>query len=376
MSAVELVIQAPAKLNLFFEVLAKRTDGYHEIESLMCPIDLYDTLHFQEDPSGQLELTCRRVFGAGGPGGRGLHEMPEGPENLVFRAVELVRRRTGIRRGAKLWLVKRIPAAAGLGGGSSDAAAALVAANEGWRLGRSRHELAQWAAELGSDVPFFLAGGPAICRGRGERVEPVARAWHGALCGGSAAGRPFDGRRVWCLPAGGKGPTRPPAGRGVEARRLATSGPPTVESVAVGRRKLVALDQAIGARVLATGLFGTRNEWKRHVVLWTLPSRPRRPPLRATFGRTGLRRGVCRAKLPLIRPEEKGEQFPSVPDTFRTVPAGTERSMVGSSSLFRLARGEQPWKSPKFVSSSWTSRESDSKHSARSRSTMPSWSAT
>jgi 4-diphosphocytidyl-2-C-methyl-D-erythritol kinase len=173
-SAVELVIQAPAKLNLFFEVLAKRNDGYHEIETLLCPIDLYDTLHFQEDPNGQLELRCRRVFGAGGPSGRGLDHVPEGPENLVLRAVELVRRRADVRRGAKLSLVKRIPATAGLGGGSSDAAAALVAANEGWQLGRSREELAEWAAELGSDVPFFLAGGPAVCQGRGEHVAPVA----------------------------------------------------------------------------------------------------------------------------------------------------------------------------------------------------------
>ncbi len=173
-SPVDLVVQAPAKLNLFFEVLAKRSDGYHEIETLMCPIDLYDTLHFQEDPNGALELRCRRVFGASGPRGRGLCEVPEGPDNLVMRAVELVRRRSGVRRGAKLRLVKRIPAAAGLGGGSSDAAAALVAANEGWQLGRSREELAQWATELGSDVPFFLAGGPAICRGRGEQVTPVA----------------------------------------------------------------------------------------------------------------------------------------------------------------------------------------------------------
>ena len=92
-SAGELVIQAPAKLNLFFEVLAKRADGYHEIETLMCPIDLYDTLHFQEDPSGEVRLRCRRVFGAGGPSGRGLHDVPEGPDNLVMRAVELVRRR-------------------------------------------------------------------------------------------------------------------------------------------------------------------------------------------------------------------------------------------------------------------------------------------
>ena len=169
-----LVIQAPAKLNLFFEVLAKRNDGYHEIETLMCPIDLYDTLHFQEDPNGQLELRCRRVFGVDGPSGRGLDEVSEGPDNLVMRAVELVRRRTGIRRGATLRLIKRIPAAAGLGGGSSDAAAALVAANEGWQLGRSREELIEWATELGSDVPFFLVAVPAICRGRGERVTPVA----------------------------------------------------------------------------------------------------------------------------------------------------------------------------------------------------------
>jgi 4-diphosphocytidyl-2-C-methyl-D-erythritol kinase len=172
-TAVGLLIQTPAKLNLFFEVLAKRSDGYHEIESLITPIDLYDTLHFQEEPNGRLELKCRRVFGAGGPSGRGFDEFPEGSKNLALRAVELVRRKTCVRRGALLRLVKRIPAAAGLGGGSSDAAAALVAANEGWQLGRTREELMQWAAELGSDVPFFLAGGPAICRGRGERIEPV-----------------------------------------------------------------------------------------------------------------------------------------------------------------------------------------------------------
>ncbi len=172
-SATELVIQAPAKLNLFFEVLAKRTDGYHEIETLMCPIDVYDTLHFREASEGELRFRCRRVIEAGSPSGCGLDEVPDGPENLVVRAVELVRRRAGVRRGAELLLVKRIPAAAGLGGGSSDAAAALLAANEGWRLGRPRDELARWAAELGSDVPFFLAGGPAICRGRGECVTPL-----------------------------------------------------------------------------------------------------------------------------------------------------------------------------------------------------------
>ena len=179
-SAVGLVAQAPAKLNLFFEVLGKRNDGYHEIQTLMVPVDLYDTLYFREDSSGRVELDCRQVPGIGGLGGYKLGDVPEGRENLVVRALELLRSRAGVRSGASLRLVKRIPAAAGLGGGSSDAAAALAVANRGWNLGWSQPALAELAAELGSDVPFFLADGPAICRGRGERVEPVAGL--GALC--------------------------------------------------------------------------------------------------------------------------------------------------------------------------------------------------
>lgn len=171
-SAVGVVVQAPAKLNLFFEVLAKRDDGYHEIETLMCPIDLYDTLYFREGPSGQLTLRCRRATAAG-PRSPQAQALPEGRDNLVLRAVELLGRVAGTHCGASLRLVKRIPIAAGLGGGSSDAAAALAAANEGWGLGWTTDRLARLAAELGSDVPFFLAGGPAICRGRGEHVEPV-----------------------------------------------------------------------------------------------------------------------------------------------------------------------------------------------------------
>jgi 4-diphosphocytidyl-2-C-methyl-D-erythritol kinase len=170
-SAVDLIVHTPAKLNLFFEVLAKRNDGYHEIETLMCPISWYDTLHFQETTNGQVALECQPVLAAADVG---FETVSSGPDNLVFRAVDLVRQWAGVRLGANLRLIKRIPAAAGLGGGSSDAAAALVAANEGWRLGRSREELAAWAAELGSDVPFFLVGGPAVCRGRGEQIESVA----------------------------------------------------------------------------------------------------------------------------------------------------------------------------------------------------------
>jgi len=99
--------------------------------------------------------------------------LPEGTANTVVRACELLRRRAGVSQGARVELVKRIPTAAGLAGGSSDAAAALLAANQGWALNLSPLELAQAAAEVGSDVPFFLGRGPAMCRGRGERIEPV-----------------------------------------------------------------------------------------------------------------------------------------------------------------------------------------------------------
>lgn len=177
-SAEAVTVHAPAKLNLFFEVLAKRPDGYHEIETLMCPIDLYDTITFREDFSGQVQLSCKQVFGATGrrrvrPGATGVDVLPEGQNNLVVRAVELVRQAAGADCGASVRLIKRIPMAAGLGGGSSDAAAALLAANAGWGLNLGPDVLFRMAAQLGSDVPFFLAGSAAICRGRGEQVEPV-----------------------------------------------------------------------------------------------------------------------------------------------------------------------------------------------------------
>jgi 4-diphosphocytidyl-2-C-methyl-D-erythritol kinase len=174
--AVEIVIQTPAKLNLFFEVLGKRSDGYHEIETLMCPIGWYDTLRFRATSSEELEFECHWGLATGdtiASDSSGFEEVPQDGKNLVMRAVELVRRRTGTKQGAWVRLTKRIPTAAGLGGGSSDAAAALVAANLGWKLGLPPEELALMAAELGSDVPFFLNRGPAVCRGRGERIEAV-----------------------------------------------------------------------------------------------------------------------------------------------------------------------------------------------------------
>jgi 4-diphosphocytidyl-2-C-methyl-D-erythritol kinase len=171
-SASGLEVLAPAKLNLILEVLGKRPDGFHEIETLMAPIGLYDTLYFQDERSGKIDLFCEQV-GPEPPAESG-EELPDGSQNIVFRAVDLLRRRYAASRGARVRLIKRIPLAAGLAGGSSDAAAALVAANRCWELDLPKHVLASMAAELGSDVPFFLESGPAICRGRGERIERVA----------------------------------------------------------------------------------------------------------------------------------------------------------------------------------------------------------
>jgi 4-diphosphocytidyl-2-C-methyl-D-erythritol kinase len=170
-SPVEIIVQTPAKLNLFFEVIAKRIDGYHEIETLMCPITKFDTLRFVNKSTKNIEFQCGKSFGFGNNTESG--EIPTDNNNLAVRAIELLRKQAGIRAGAELGLIKRIPTAAGLGGGSSDAAAALVAANLGWKLNLPLNELARIAGSLGSDVPFFLVGGPAICRGRGEKIEPL-----------------------------------------------------------------------------------------------------------------------------------------------------------------------------------------------------------
>ncbi|OAI40745.1 hypothetical protein AYO40_04360 [Planctomycetaceae bacterium SCGC AG-212-D15] len=157
-----LVLGAPAKVNLFLEILGKRADGYHELETLMVAVQLHDELELKEEGSGTVELTCDH------PG------LSSGPDNLIHKAADVLRRRTGTTRGARIALRKRIPLAAGLAGGSSDAAATLVGLNRLWQLGLSDEELATLAAEVGSDVAFFLQGEAAWCTGRGEIVTPVA----------------------------------------------------------------------------------------------------------------------------------------------------------------------------------------------------------
>jgi 4-diphosphocytidyl-2-C-methyl-D-erythritol kinase len=171
--------QAPAKINLFLELLGRRADGYHELETLMVAITICDTIVFSTTDEDHVRLTCS-ASGGGRAQERALArrsdllgDVPAGRDNLVTQAVERLREAAGVAAGANIHLIKRIPSAAGLGGASSDAASALWAANHAWQLGWSGTELARLAAELGSDIPFFFGGGAAICHGRGELVEPL-----------------------------------------------------------------------------------------------------------------------------------------------------------------------------------------------------------
>jgi 4-diphosphocytidyl-2-C-methyl-D-erythritol kinase len=172
-----VVVWAPAKVNLFLEVLAKRADGYHEIATLLVAVSLYDTLEFKEEASGDVQLLSNHP------------NLSTGPDNLVCRAADLLRQRRGVRRGARIRLTKRIPLAAGLAGGSSDAAATLAGLNRLWGLGLADGELAALGADLGSDVPFFFSAPAAWCTGRGEQVTPLP------------LGRPLD-FVLACPPAG------------------------------------------------------------------------------------------------------------------------------------------------------------------------------
>jgi 4-diphosphocytidyl-2-C-methyl-D-erythritol kinase len=151
-----LTTVAPAKINWTLEVLGKRDDGYHEIRSVMQTIELHDELSFE--PSDAIEVTYEG------------QEAPEG--DLVARAAEAFAERTG-GHGARISVRKRVLEAAGLGGGSSDAAATLRGLNQLWGVGSMDERLAEMGSELGSDVAFFSHGGTALAEGRGERVTPL-----------------------------------------------------------------------------------------------------------------------------------------------------------------------------------------------------------
>jgi 4-diphosphocytidyl-2-C-methyl-D-erythritol kinase len=176
-------IDCAAKLNLFLEVLGKRDDGFHEIETIMSAVSLYDSLYFFENSTGDIRLTCEWASGLAASkctskGGISscLGELPRHSDNIVWKAVQRLRNEAGIESGATIRVVKRIPAMAGLGGASSNAAAVLLAANRVWKLDWSRTRLARLASEIGSDVPFFLTNqsrgsAVAVARGRGERID-------------------------------------------------------------------------------------------------------------------------------------------------------------------------------------------------------------
>jgi 4-diphosphocytidyl-2-C-methyl-D-erythritol kinase len=154
-----LALPAPAKINLFLHVLGRRTDGHHDLQSVLCLIDLADWIDIERRDDGQLRRSGD-VVGA-----------PD--DDLALRAARLLQQHTGTRLGADIAITKRIPAGAGLGGGSSDAATTLIALNRLWDTGLDREQLAELGLALGADVPFFVHGTNAFAEGRGERLSPV-----------------------------------------------------------------------------------------------------------------------------------------------------------------------------------------------------------
>ncbi len=150
---------SPAKINLFLHVVDKRPDGYHTIASLFQTIDLYDKIHFAL--SNRDHLTCTDP------------SIPTDAANLILKAAELFRRKTGLRFGVEVHLEKNIPHQSGLGGGSSNAATILYALNERHGKPASLQELGEWSSEIGSDISFFFTHGTAYCTGRGEIIREM-----------------------------------------------------------------------------------------------------------------------------------------------------------------------------------------------------------
>jgi 4-diphosphocytidyl-2-C-methyl-D-erythritol kinase len=164
-------ISAPAKVNLFLEVLGKRPDGYHDLRSLVVPVSLCDEVTLCEGPG--LEVVCEE---GGLPDGNAVM-LPESDNNLAMRAAKLLQGKTGLAKGARIKIRKAIPIGGGLGGGSADAAAVLVGLNRLWGAGLPMEALMALGARLGSDIPAMVAGKAVRMEGRGERVTPLACRW-------------------------------------------------------------------------------------------------------------------------------------------------------------------------------------------------------
>lgn len=156
---MKIMIKAPAKINLTLDVLHKRPDGYHEVEMIMTTVDLADRIELEELRKDEIRVVSHNRF------------VPDDSRNLAYQAAKLLKERHGIRSGVEIGIQKVIPVAAGLAGGSSDAAATLKGLNKLWQLGLSVDELAELGSEIGSDVSFCVYGGTALAKGRGEKIK-------------------------------------------------------------------------------------------------------------------------------------------------------------------------------------------------------------
>ena len=156
----QLTLFSPAKINLYLRIVGKRPDGYHDLETVMLPLDFGDTITLALRKTS-ITLESDNPL------------LPTDDTNLALRAAKALATRCGVEAGAKITLRKRTPLAAGLGGGSSNAAAVLGGLNRLWNAGATEQIMHELAASIGSDINFFLTGSGAVCRGRGERVEPI-----------------------------------------------------------------------------------------------------------------------------------------------------------------------------------------------------------
>jgi 4-diphosphocytidyl-2-C-methyl-D-erythritol kinase len=178
-------LRAPAKINLRLDILGKRPDGYHEIKTWIYPISLVDELHVKKDNTARIIISTTHP------------ELPSGETNLAHRAAALFMKERGLTGGVTIEIIKRIPLAAGLGGGSSDAAAVLKAMNILWKADVPREGLMEMGARLGADVPFFIIGKGAIMEGRGEQMVeflPPLKAWMVLV----NPGLPLSTEQVYC----------------------------------------------------------------------------------------------------------------------------------------------------------------------------------
>lgn len=156
---MKLMEKAPAKINLALDVLYKRPDQYHEVEMVMTTVDLADRIEIEEMKQNNITIFSHNRY------------VPDDDRNLAYQAAALLKERFNIKQGVSIKIEKNIPVAAGLAGGSSDAAATLRGLNRLWNLGLSMDELAELGAEIGSDVSFCVYGGTALATGRGERIK-------------------------------------------------------------------------------------------------------------------------------------------------------------------------------------------------------------